>query len=413
MRTTIAVLFAALCGLRAAMGQDPGLAAGQPYMPPGAYQMPGQALPPGPLWNQPYSPPGVPAGDPRGRMAAGLTEETVPLHGPPGTVSFGTTETPPMGGWLVGAGFYYLQPRWGSNPAFDKLATDAYDNQTSVEEDFHVGGHFAPLIWLGYVGETGVGLRGRWWQFQGDASVTATNPNHDDSLSTTIYSAYPLGVGFGNASSADFDNALRFEGDLKMSVADAEILWDLRPGRWSLLLGGGVRYAHLAQSYKVASVATPVDPLQNTLETDLLSDHRFDGIGPLVSLEARYPIGSTGFALLGSTRGALLLGTGRQHVSMLTTESDATGPVSEVLTDKTRPVGGVLPVLEFEIGAQWERKINYYRFVVETALVSQAWFYAGNAANHQSVFSSTFPNDQIDQDTLGLIGLRLTAGMTY
>ena len=211
MRTTIAVLLAALCCLRAALGQDPGVAAGQPYMPPGAYQVPGQTMPPGSLWTpSPYNSPGVPAGDPRGRIAAGLTEETVPLHGPPGTVSFGATECPPTGGWLVGAGFYYLQPRWGSNPAFDKLATDAYDNQTSVEEDFEVGGHFAPLIWLGYVGPHGVGLRGRWWQFRADDSLSIGNEAHDDSLATTIYSAYPLGIGFAARGKRRFQRYAAF-----------------------------------------------------------------------------------------------------------------------------------------------------------------------------------------------------------
>jgi hypothetical protein len=317
------------------------------------------------------------------------------------------------GGWLAGAGIYYLQPRWGNNPA-NSTAVSSQGNvataETGTQQDFSMSGQFAPLIWLGYVGEGGMGLRARWWHLQGTTKFTTDlGPNSDPNTSTSIFTAYPLGVGFSAASSSAIDNAMEFDSSLTMDVTDLEFLWDLRPRRGSLLLGAGIRYAHLNQSYHASLLSTPTDPTQDVLGNDLAFNHNFDGIGPLLSLEARYPLGETGFSLLGSVRGAVLIGNGSQQATMTSTDNSV---VQDTIT-RWQPGGGTIPVLELELGAGWQTQVNRYQFQVEAAAVAQAWFTAGNAANQDNIFSSPFSPDASTRDTLGLIGFRLTAGLSY
>jgi hypothetical protein len=324
------------------------------------------------------------------------------------------------GGWLCGAGAYYLQPRWSSNPAFEKLvsfSTDSGDGQSSDQQDFQMRGQFAPLVWLGYVGDQGIGLRARWWQFHGSTSTSLAAPTLDDTTTETIYSAYPLGIGFSSIYSPDFNDTLQFQSDLTLNVTDFELLWDVHPGPWSVLLGAGVRYAHVSQHYTASLLSAPSDPTlgEDTTTSSLVSGHRFDGIGPVFSMEARVPLGSSGFSILGNARGALLLGTGTQQVQLTSTDTDSTGAlVSTTTINGSRSMGGTVPVLELELGAEWARQIYHYRFVLQTALVGQAWFSLGNAAGEQNILESTSLADSADRrDTLGLLGFRLTAGLSY
>jgi hypothetical protein len=109
------------------------------------------------------------------------------------------------------------------------------------------------------------------------------------------------------------------------------------------------------------------------------------------------------------------LGTGTQQVQLTSTDTDSTGAlVSTTTINGSRSMGGTVPVLELELGAEWARQIYHYRFVLQTALVGQAWFSLGNAAGEQNILESTSLADSADRrDTLGLLGFRLTAGLSY
>jgi hypothetical protein len=310
-----------------------------------------------------------------------------------------------------------LEPRWGKNPAYDQLGANSTGTQLNQQTDFNMGAAGAPLLWLGYVGENGIGLRARWSRFYDKSNLSLNVPPQTGAMSTTIYSAYPAGVGFSSAvSSPENSNAFAFSSDLVMDVADLEILWDLHPARGSLVFGAGVRYAHLAQNYNASWSSTPnLDLTQDTWSATLLSGHNFCGFGPVASIEAAYPLGQSGFRLIGTARGSLLFGTGTQQASMVTWDTDANGdPPNETLTSNSQSAGGLVPVLEFELGADWGHTAGAYRFAIQAALVAQVWFYGGNACNSDSVFSSTFPQQsQTTQDDLGLLGVRIDASMSY
>ena len=322
------------------------------------------------------------------------------------------------GGWMAGAGVMILQPHFSNNPAYDRLGANSTDTQTlqpNQQTDFNMGAAAAPLVWLGYMGENGLGIRARWWRFYDKDTLSFNSPAQTGSTTTTTYSAYPAGVGFSAVSSTSYNDAFTFASDLTMNVTDLEILWDLHPARGSLVFGAGVRYAHLSQNYNSSWVSTPLDSTQDTYTTTLTSGHNFSGAGPVASVETGYPLGMSGFRLLGTARGSLLFGTGIQQANMLALDTDAGGNVvSQTLTSNSESVGGTMPVLEFELGADWGHVLGAYRLAIQAAMVGQLWFYGGNASNNNSVFGSSFPQqNQSTQETIGIIGARIAASMSY
>ena len=397
-------------------------ARGQDFRPPSAsdYAPAAQQPAPGGPWVGVYPPPISQYPDARAGSIYAAPAAPAAVPAAPGVYTALPAATPPddtcPGGWIAGVSGCYFQPRWGSNPAYGTTVNNAnYDTQSNIQQDFQNNGQFAPLLCLGYVDSNGVGIRGRWSHFHGSNTQSVDNPAQSDpNVTTTIYSAYPLGVGFAAASAAGIDNSLQFYNDLTMDVADLELLRDVRWGRGSLLFGAGVRYAHLSENYTASWLSTPQDPTQDVVATELTSGHNFNGIGPLLSLEARYPVGNAGLALLANWRGALLFGTGHQSADLTAVEDDPSGNLLDGEVTKLQSGGGTLPVLECEVGAEWSRHIGRADFMIQAALIGQAWFYMGNAANQQSIFATSLPaNSTNDQDTLGMIGLRLTAGLTY
>ena len=140
---TVAATAAMFLFAAASFGQGPG------YPPGGAYGPP----PANPYANV-YVPP--PAAAPAPVYAA-------PAPSPQTYILPAATDSQPNG-WTVGAGLYYFQPRWGTNPAYATSVLSS-DGGQSAQEDFSSKGGFAPLLWLGYVADNGLGVRGRWWQF--------------------------------------------------------------------------------------------------------------------------------------------------------------------------------------------------------------------------------------------------------
>jgi hypothetical protein len=317
-----------------------------------------------------------------------------------------------IGGWLAGASIYYLVPKWSSNPAYSTLNTDNNNVTTSAQQDFTMNGAFAPLVYLGYMTDAGIGIRTRWWQFKESATTTVSQPAMANPPPTsTVFSDYPLGVGFGSPVATDYNNQMEFDSSLTVDVADLELIWDVRAGGWSAIFGAGLRFAHINQNYNASWTSSPsVDQTQDTYITTLQSGHNFDGIGPIASLEGRYALGSSGFAILASARGALLFGSGTQSVDY--DNVDTQGQVTPSPMFRSLSTGGVMPMAELELGAEWGLKLGLAQLSIQAAMVGQAWLYTGNAANQDFVFGSTLSGGS-NQDSLGLFGFRLTAALSY
>jgi hypothetical protein len=292
----------------------------------------------------------------------------------------------------------------------DPKPSASIDGATQLAHpDFAHHMEVAPLIWIGVANDDGLGVRGRWWQLSDSSGASIVN--RDTSGSTVITSASPLGLSIsspGNTlSSGSGADLLNFHRDLDLVVWDLEATQSLEVGRCGVLLSGGVRYAHLGQSYAAArSNSDPGPATDGVIRQDtsiLLSGHNFNGAGPMASIEVWCPIGESGLSLFGNVRGSVLFGARKEHASTQTvlagTMADNT-PFNQTSTENATADGdAVLPVVELEIGLEYGRQLGRFFPFVRTGLVGQNWFGAGNS-------SST------DGD-LGFFGLEASLGVNF
>lgn len=116
---------------------------------------------------------------------------------------------------------------------------------------------------LGYMTDSGVGIRGRYWSMD------------DDYQYVDPFSANRLG--------------------LRLDVADLEMVLNQRLRHWDMQISGGVRYAKLKYDNANATLFGP-----GTLT--------FEGFGPTGRFDARRWLGNSGVSVFGNLRGAVLIG---------------------------------------------------------------------------------------------------------
>jgi hypothetical protein len=339
---------------------------------------------------------------------------------------------------IGGAGFYLMQAFPGSDPALTTthitatttVATGATSTVTQgVTTEFSHDYSVAPLIWLGYVGDSGLGFRARWWRYDESSSASAVNPtlaagpavpvNGVITIPTmTISSASVLGLSFTSLGSVNGPEQVLATNNIRLNVWDFEATQDFHRGCWTLGVSAGLRYAMLNQSYAAARVGfTGLLPPQfqdgdgdDAILNDenvLLAHHSFNGIGPTASLDIHRPIRNSGFALYGTARGSILFG--RSHQSALTlshfqfAETDPADAAENVDTATSSSLvtvhDQVMPVAEVEAGAEWSRHMGRFVPFVRVGVVAQSWFDAGSATD-------------LNGD-LGFFGMTLTAGLTF
>ena len=136
-----------------------------------------------------------------------------------------------------------------------------------------------PRIWLGYVGESGLGAQIRYWTFdEGLAQDAGTFTGNGKTL-----------IGFGM---------------LRANTVDIKTTQEIQWGRWGVNVGGGLRYGSVVQQLST-QIIFPAGPENETL----YQAASFFGIGPTLFAEFHRPIGEGGLALVANLRGSLLFGT--------------------------------------------------------------------------------------------------------
>ena len=310
------------------------------------------------------------------------------------------------GHFTLGAGLYALEPYFQTNPAYRRQNGLPGPNVTPImtQTDFHYGMHAEPLTWLGYVNDCGLGARVRWWQFNVHAATAPVGPFFP---SGGVGSATVLGSAI--ATSEVSSQAIAFASDLHMNVWDFEVTQNLTLCNSVCTFSGGIRYAHLAQDYQAGSAsAFPFGGSTQIFDTLdlLLFSHNFNGAGPTFAFEGHRPLGHTGFALYGSARGAVLFGSAHQR--LFTGGLQQNGSIGTSLRAET-DTDSVLPVGEFEVGAEYGHCFGPVHAFAQLAFVGQVWFGAGNASNSDGVFTSGSGNS----NNLGLVGLVIRAGVDF
>lgn len=294
-----------------------------------------------------------------------------------------------QGGWVGGAGVYVLKPHWTTNPAFATNVTSggvSLDSQT----DFQYSYYATPLVWFGYVGDCGLGARTRFWLFDQSTAATLTNDG-----SATFISAAPFN--YLNSSSTAGD-VLTFTSSLDVDVVDFEVTQTFEARALTGQLSAGGRYTRIEQSYSHEE-----SPL-TALNDGVFSEKAFSGFGPSIGAEVRRAVGCNGLSLYANGRGSILFGRSWQQ---------ATNINNNAVTNFGRYANwDVVPTLETEMGALWQRDTARGRLFLDAGVVGIAFLGAGNAANNQLLINST--DDQADKNaTLGFFGFKLAAGMSY
>jgi Legionella pneumophila major outer membrane protein precursor len=381
------------------------------------------AVPPPPPAIAPAAPGQLP---PNPIPANGTSPALNPPPGPPADVPI----SHPAQDWLdngnslggsfqAGAGFYLLKPYFSGNAAFTFKSTtsstaipgSSTSQSLSGEQDFDYGASVSPLLWLGYTGANGLGVRLRWWHF--DQGTGLATDNSDTTGATVVTSASPRGISFESPghilkTPGIGTDELAFNTDLKIDSWDFEASQAISAGKWALLVSGGVRYAHLAQDYHAYRFNSGVSG-STTYSQDsaaLISGSDFNGAGPTLCLEGKRQIGNTGLALYANARGSLLFGRADQQVDKLTVlaGTNTSGPFNtQTFTDYPVAQDRVMPVAELEVGAEYAPELSgpYSRLhpFLRAGLVGQTWFGAGNASGPGS--------------NLGLLGMSVTTGVEF
>ncbi len=284
------------------------------------------------------------------------------------------------GGFYAGLAFYFVQPNFETNPAGRVDFGDGFERQ----QDFTYNLDLAPSFWVGWQGESGYGGRIRYWEYAQGSTIGGLVPT-----GATVFSAQPLGLGPIVRTEGDFIAA---QSTLNVLTWDFEVTkqWDCEC--WTILGAAGVRYAHLAQNYNVVTDAG----------TELASGHNFNGAGPTVALEAKRHIGGGGFAAYAISRLAFLYGTGQQSAYQPDAET-------KTLLERHARQADVIPYAELEIGLEANRDMGRYSLMMQSGLVGQVYWGAGNAANSEGIFTNGADNSS----NLGFVGITLRFGVGF
>jgi len=276
-------------------------------------------------------------------------------------------------------GMDILKPYWKSNPAFSVVSNTSPVLARVTDFDFSM--QAVPQFTLGVMGSDNFGVRFGWWGFAAQNSQVTP-------VAAAGLTAGPLGLPLTAVPGQGIiaDSKLRFD------VWDFEAFELFHPCRWSLLVSGGIRYAHLSQDY------TAVVGGGSGGTFDLLSGHNFNGAGPTLSVGGKRPLGDSNLYVYGNLRGSVLFGSGQQTAA----DNLGVGNIIQATDD-------VLPEAELEIGLGWYRALGQAQFFAQVGLVSQVWIDAGNSSRSEitpTVLSQT-------DATLGLLGLSMRVGVNY
>ncbi len=177
-----------------------------------------------------------------------------------------------------------------------------FGDAVTPSNDFEI----SPRVWLGYVGQSGFGIRSRWFQYQHDLK----------------------------AGSGTFDEVVG-RNYLDVYAADIEFTQQVDLGCWKLNAGAGLRAGGVKRRMTLQQLGQDSEAIAS----------RFEGIGPTAFAELRRPIMGTGISLIVNGRGSVLFGDGRLAWSL---------DEGEAFKSDT-----VVAVGEVQLGAEYARQLGY------------------------------------------------------
>lgn len=247
-------------------------------------------------------------------------------------------------GFIAGAELAFLKPHFKDNIAY--VFQDV--NFVSTFQTFDYGYETSPRLWLGYRSCCGLGLLVRYFEF------------HQNAQRSDIVPPGAVQAGFSPVIDPEFNfdfiafaagDAVDASHSLELRTVDLEASQSGIVGAWSLLGSFGIRYATIDQDYRMT---------RNPGNDVLLSESRFEGVGPTVSLHAGRPLWR-GLAVFSSVRGSILFG-----------DEDSMTFVSGVAST-VRDADEQLSIGEIQLGLEWSAKMNVADPFVRASWEGQVW----------------------------------------
>jgi hypothetical protein len=262
------------------------------------------------------------------------------------------------GGWYAGFDVSFTKPQL--KESFQAIEIDLLTGTQSLL-GFSYDYDPAYRAWLGYEGPEGVGIRGRYWQYDhgGNTLSLVSDP-------FTIVGAQSITVIFpGVITSVDPGEVLTADSDFNVQTFDLEMTQQIQLGRVSGRVGAGLRYARMEQS----NSAVISDGF--IVEQILTTQRVFEGIGPMLSGEFRRPFGCCGLAGVVSARGGVLFG--EKSLSRFENNGSSGLPpfISLGSVDEVSGVG------ELDVGLEWRRATEHGSLAIRGAYEGQLWTDAG------------------------------------
>ncbi|MGD9645948.1 MAG: Lpg1974 family pore-forming outer membrane protein [Pirellulales bacterium] len=269
-------------------------------------------------------------------------------------------------GWLVGYESVVVKPFFESNEIAANLANGAYSWNYQ----------YSPRVWLGYVGQAGLGARVRYWQFDHTSGGASRDIEQGGGDILTIATA----------------NRLR------VYTIDAEVTQRAIFGRFVFNFAAGGRYAEFGSAINANFIN------QDDIGTALLG-LSFAGGGPTLAAEAWRPLFG-GLALYGNGRASLLYGNSNTVFAL----NDGDDAFVQQLEQAT-----LLPIFETQLGVQWTVLFSGgSTFFVRTGVEAQLWNNVGRLPNPFNDNNGGPGFVQLsDVGNLGFFGVTAAAGLTY
>ena len=271
-------------------------------------------------------------------------------------------------GWIAGYESVIVKPFFQSNEVITNLTNGAYAWNYQ----------YTPRVWLGYVGESGLGARARYWQFDHTSGGATRDIDQGNGDFLTIAS----------------NNRLR------VYTIDAEVTQRVALGRFLFNFAAGGRYAEFGSAI-TANISFQGQPAG----TGFLGVN-FRGGGPTLAAEAWRPLFG-GFALYGNGRASLLYGNSTTTFA----SQNENGPFARQLSQAS-----MLPIFETQLGVQWTTVLGGgSTFFVRTGVEAQLWNSVGRLPNPFNDGNNGGPGfvQLSDVGNLGFFGVTAAAGFAY
>ena len=321
-------------------------------------------------------------------------------------------------GLCAGIGFYYVQPFFSNNPAYQINATRTQTGANTVvttttrRTDFDYDYDLAPRIFLGYVSESGLGAKVSWWRFDQSSQTSYVNPQFGTTgNNNTLTSAYGMISSNSSTLPTGASDVLMFDSDVELDVWDFDILQVIETELANVTVGGGIRYLHLSQDYNAYFLQINTTPGLTFTKAERASNV-FNVGGPTVFCELSRQLGQSGFSVYGNLRGGILFGTESQTLFYLQNNTMTNQGSLINFNDYGAQRDAVLPFIEGEIGVEWASQGGgVLQPVARCGVVGQNYFNVGSGASNglgSSTTSST-PGD----GNLGFFGLNFLVGANF